>query len=123
MKTKNLLYILPLAALVACEPEIDEVDFNSGSADFSKTVAVGNSLTAGYQSGALSLDGQINSLPAIIANQMKEVGGGDFTQPLLTGELATNGAGFDLALNPLATGLIQSRFALKIQLTVKVQLV
>mgnify|MGYP003152759062 CR=1 FL=1 len=42
MKTHKLLYILPLAALVACEPEFEDVDFNQGSADFSKMVAVGN---------------------------------------------------------------------------------
>lgn len=93
MKTHKLLYILPLAALVACEPEFDDVDFNQGSADFSKTVAVGNSLTAGYQSNALSAEGQINSLPNIIAQQLKQVGGGDFKQPILPGEAGEKGAG------------------------------
>ncbi|MBL4708304.1 MAG: G-D-S-L family lipolytic protein [Flavobacteriales bacterium] len=111
MKTKNLLYILPLAALTACEPDIDEPSFSAGSADFAKTVAVGNSLTAGYQSGALSADGQINSLPAMIAGQMKQVGGGDFNQPILTGDLASQGAGFSLAL--AGVGQVETRLALK----------
>lgn len=111
MKTKNILYILPLVALVACEPEIDDVNFSKGNADFTKTVAVGNSLTAGFQSGALDAEGQINSLPAIIAEQMRAVGGGDFNQPVLTGQLGTDGAGFDLAL--AATGMVNTRFALK----------
>ena len=111
MKTKNLLYILPLAALVACEPEIEEVSLSNGTADFSKTVALGNSLTAGYQSGALSLDGQLNSLPAMVAAQMKLVGGGEFKQPLLTGEQATSGVGVDPAL--AAGGKVETRLALK----------
>jgi hypothetical protein len=93
MKTHKLLYILPLAALVACEPEFEDVDFNQGSADFSRTVAVGNSLTAGYQSNALSAEGQINSLPNIIAQQLKQVGGGDFKQPIIPGEAGIKGAG------------------------------
>lgn len=83
MKTRKLLYILPLAALVACEPEFEDVDFNQGSADFSNYVAVGNSLTAGFQSNALRRNKQINSFPAILAKQMQEVGGGEFKQPLL----------------------------------------
>ena len=110
MKTKNLLYILPLAALVACEPEIDEIEFNGGSADFSRTVAVGNSLTAGYQSGALDLNGQLNSLPKMVADQLQRVGGGEFKQPLLTGEKATKGVGIDREL--LALGQVQPRFVL-----------
>ena len=111
MKTRKLLYILPLAALVACEPEFDDVDFNGGSADFTKTVAVGNSLTAGYQSGALSAEGQINSLPAILAEQLKEVGGGEFNQPLLTGEQGTKGIGVDPTLAVM--GQVETRLALK----------
>lgn len=111
MKTKNLLYILPIVALTACEPDIDDLELSKGSADFSKMVAVGNSLTAGYQSGALSADGQINSLPAMIAGQMKQVGGGEFNQPLLTGDQGSNGVGVDAAL--AATGRVETRLALK----------
>lgn len=98
MKTHKLLYILPLAALVACEPEFEDVEFNQGSADFTRTVAVGNSLTAGYQSNALSADGQINSLPNMIAQQLKEVGGGDFNQPIIPGEAGEKGAGVNPTL-------------------------
>ena len=111
MKTRNLLYILPLAALTACEPDIDELEVSAGSADFSKMVAVGNSLTAGYQSGALYTEGQINSLPAMIAEQMKQVGGGEFKQPLLTGEQGTKGVGVDPDL--VAMGQVETRLALK----------
>lgn len=111
MKTRNLLYILPIFALTACEPDIEDVERSKGTADFTKMVAVGNSLTAGYQSGALSAEGQINSLPAMIAEQMKQVGGGEFTQPLLTGEQGSLGVGVDPAL--AVTGQVETRLALK----------
>jgi hypothetical protein len=92
MKINKLIYILPLAALVACEPEFDDIDFKQGSADFSTTVAVGNSLTAGFQSNGLSANGQSNSIPNIVAQQLKQVGGGEFKQPMLTGEAGDRGA-------------------------------
>ncbi len=42
---------------------------SKGTADFTKFVAIGNSLTAGYQSGALFNEGQANSLPKILSTQ------------------------------------------------------
>lgn len=57
-------------------------ELNSGSADFTTYVAVGNSLTAGFTDGALFMAGQQNSLPNLLAQQFSLVGGGDFTQPL-----------------------------------------
>lgn len=93
--------MLPLA-FVACEPEFDDIKFDAGSADFSRTVAVGNSLTAGFQSNALSAEGQLNSLPNIVAEQMKIVGGGEFKQAILPGETGEKGAGINEQLyNPL----------------------
>lgn len=85
MNKKNILYILPLALMVACEPDIEEVSFDDtkGSADFSTVVSVGNSLTAGFQSNALRRNKQELSFPAILAQQFERVGGGEFTQPLL----------------------------------------
>lgn len=93
MKKRNLLYILPLVFAVGCEPEFDDIEFNKGTADFTRTVAVGNSLTAGYQSNALSRDGQENSIPEILAKQFALVGGGEFKTPLLSGDAGMKGAG------------------------------
>lgn len=56
---------------------------SAGRADFSTFVAIGDSLTAGYADGALYRHGQINSLPAFLAQQFAKVGGGAFTQPLM----------------------------------------
>jgi lysophospholipase L1-like esterase len=81
------IFVLVGASFTACEPEFDspigEGDYTNGTADFSKFVAVGNSLTAGYTNGTLYKSGQELSFPAILASQMKLVGGGEFTQPYL----------------------------------------
>jgi lysophospholipase L1-like esterase len=84
MKTRNILFLLPAAFLWACDPEFDEVEFSGGEADFSSYVAVGNSLTAGFQSNALRRNKQEVSYPALLADQFAEVGGGSFKQPLLS---------------------------------------
>ncbi len=54
---------------------------SAGSADFTKFISIGNSLTAGFMDGALYDRGQSNSFPAILAKQFEQVGGGEFNQP------------------------------------------
>lgn len=68
-------------------PETVDVTYTSGTADFSKFVSVGNSLTAGYSDGALFIDGQTSSFPNILAQQFALAGGGNFTQPLMKDNL------------------------------------
>lgn len=85
MKNK-IIYIAILAAgFTACEPEFEnEVSngsYNSGDADFSSYVAIGNSLTAGFMDGTVSRGGQMYSYPNLLAQQFAVVGGGAFTQP------------------------------------------
>jgi len=87
------LYILPLVFLYGCEPDFDDIEFNGGSADLSKFVTVGNSLTAGVQSNALSAAGQENSLSNILATQFKQVGGSEFKQPIIPGQSGIKGVG------------------------------
>ncbi|WP_373518835.1 G-D-S-L family lipolytic protein [Pricia sp.] len=62
-------------------------NYTAGSADFSKYVAVGNSLTAGYSDGALFLDGQEASYPNMLAGSFAEAGGGEFKIPLMADNL------------------------------------
>lgn len=66
---------------------------SKGDADFTKYVAVGNSLTAGFADGGLYREGQLNSYPNILAGQFKTVGGGDFVEPLFA-ENQANGSGY-----------------------------
>jgi len=65
------------------ETDVADIAVTSGEADFSKYVALGNSLTSGYRDGTVYLDGQLESYPAMIAEQMQKAGGGTFTQPLV----------------------------------------
>ena len=87
---KILISTIAVSALlftVSCETDFDtdvnNVVVTSGEADFSKFVSIGNSLTSGYRDGALYLDGQMESFPSMMAQQMMRAGGGNFTQPLM----------------------------------------
>ncbi|UOQ54406.1 SGNH/GDSL hydrolase family protein [Hymenobacter cellulosivorans] len=78
--------------LTACQPDLeDDFKASAGTADFSRYIAVGNSLTAGYSDNGLYLEGQQSSYPNLLAMQFKQVGGGDFVQPLFK---AANGSGY-----------------------------
>ncbi len=92
------LLLSTLVGLAACTN--NDVDPNAvagtpsrGDADFTRYVAVGNSLTAGFADGGLYRSGQLNSYPNILAGQFRTVGGGDFIQPLFT-EAQASGSGY-----------------------------
>jgi hypothetical protein len=132
MNTKYIWLLIILLGFAACNSPEDILDDNNalppvvealpeltaGSADFSKYVSVGNSLTSGFSDGTLFLAAQQNSFPKILSEKFALVGGGDFTQPLVNdnfGGLAVNGnriAGPRFAIgrnacsgNPTPTGL------------------
>lgn len=85
---------------VACTNNNDDnlstdVPVTAGSADFSKYVALGNSLTSGYTDGALFKAGQMNAYPKLLADQFSLVGGGVFNTPFVndnTGGLLFGGS-------------------------------
>ena len=93
MKNYKIFTIALTALLVfGCEQEpivpkpVEEVvetpTGTPGSLDLTKFVTIGNSLVAGYRSGALFTDGQNESLGKIIAKQLSYAGGSDvFNQP------------------------------------------
>ena len=69
--------------LGGCQPDLnDDPKSSAGEADFSRYIAVGNSLTAGYGDSGLYLEGQQTSYPNIMSQQFARVGGGSFAQPL-----------------------------------------
>jgi lysophospholipase L1-like esterase len=104
MNMKNTVrsFILAGSAMVmlhSCKTNLKTEDVSSGSADFSRYVAIGNSLTAGYADGALSLQGQINSYPHMLSTQFMMVGGSnDFSIPYMN-----EGGGNDGSGNPRRT--------------------
>ena len=61
----------------------DGLPLTAGTANFSKYVALGNSLTSGYSDSALFIEGQKGSYPSILSQQFALVGGGDFKVPYM----------------------------------------
>ncbi|MDX9758836.1 MAG: SGNH/GDSL hydrolase family protein [Bacteroidota bacterium] len=86
----NLLWLFAATLLLigACSEDTPVGDPGLGGLDPTTYVAIGNSLTAGYQSGALFQEGQAFSFPNLLAQAL---GSTDFQQPLMpypgTGEL------------------------------------
>ena len=91
--TFKYMVLVAVLALGSCEPEFensvtDDGFYDTGSADLSNYVAVGNSLTAGFADGALYISGQENSYPNIMAAQFALAGGSEsFSQPLMDDNL------------------------------------
>lgn len=87
----------------ACKPEIETpAGTTAGQANFSKYIAVGNSLTSGFADGGLYLEGQKVAYPNLLAAKMASVGGGAFTSPFFTDD-HSNGSGY-IALTALVNG-------------------
>ena len=91
MKIKYFLLSLVIVTFTACIDDdlevpgtAEAVEITSGDADFSRVVAMGATLTAGYTDGALFHQGQMNSYPNIMASVMAHAGGGEFTQPYMS---------------------------------------
>jgi lysophospholipase L1-like esterase len=91
-KSRLGIFLLFCLIIAGCKPTLDEPKYMSGEADFSVYVAVGNSFTAGYMDNALTLEGQLQSFPNLLANQFLLAKGGAFKQPLVN---PGNGFGFD----------------------------
>ncbi len=92
MKRLQTYLVLGLALFLAgCEGPCEKIssisapELTSGTADFSSYVAVGTSISAGYQSGGLVDRHQIKAFPAIFAQQVGKTvlrnGQGSFTFP------------------------------------------
>lgn len=87
IRIKNIIYILAAAIMInGCHPEIDVPQESAGTADFSKYVSVGNSLTAGISDSGLYAEAQIQSFPYQLAQQMNEISTINFIQPDAPGD-------------------------------------
>ena len=99
---KNFKWLLLVSlTFVACNNNDEEIAVyntsdglmpTAGTANFSKFVSLGNSLTAGFSDNALFIDGQKASYTNIMAQQFKLVGGGEFKIPFM----ADNIGGFKI---------------------------
>ena len=114
---KNIKYLFLSAILIgftACNDEEDFEEFldnppeevvypaiSAGSVDFSKYVSLGNSLTSGFTDGALFIAAQENSLPNTLSKKFALVGGGAFTQPLMSDNVGGLLLGGNPVINPI----------------------
>lgn len=87
---KKFIFIALTIVIFSCtKTQYDDYETSSGDANFSNYVAVGNSLTQGYQDGGMHNERgqQDNSYPAIIAGQMKLIEPSlNFVQPTIIGQ-------------------------------------
>ncbi|MCL6494772.1 MAG: SGNH/GDSL hydrolase family protein [Ignavibacterium sp.] len=102
-----VLFITVIYLFNACEDRSDltapaPLNGKSGNADLTKYVAIGNSLTAGYQSGTLFYSAQIYAFPYLIAKQAGvEMTGLKVSDPGLGGRLEIKSLSpFTLYTNP-----------------------
>lgn len=90
---------------ISCAPSLQEFEPQKGTqADYTRYVAIGNSLTAGFADGGLYLEGQKVAYPNLIAEQLNWVGGATgFNSPFFD-EQQKNGSGY-LSLKGLNDGV------------------
>ncbi len=60
--------------VTACTPKFNEPNPSTGNIDASNYIAIGSSMTAGYADGALYDEGQRNSYPNLLAEQLSKYG-------------------------------------------------
>ena len=93
MKFKYIFLSVLFLGLMACETDVENpgatypdayLDIDSGDADFSTYVSMGESITAGVSDNSLFAAAQMNSYPNIMAGVMSMAGGGEFTQPYVS---------------------------------------
>jgi len=107
-----VLLLVVFTAFIACN-DIEDVsreeeeeivilpELTEGSVDFSNYIAIGASFTAGFTDGSLFKAGQENSFPNILSKQFANIGGGDFTQPLINDNIGGLILGGGLVINPI----------------------
>jgi len=84
MKRQYLYFLFLLPLLLACKPKAPTQVVDAGTADFTKFVAIGDGHTAGYMDDGLSLDGQKNSLGAILQQQLMLAGAPAIEMPWMS---------------------------------------
>lgn len=96
---KNLKWLLLVSlTVVACNNNDDDltpapIPVVSGTANFGKYVALGDSFAAGYSDGALFKKGQEGSYANVLSQQFALAGGGTFSTPFMSDNIGGFSAG------------------------------
>lgn len=92
------LVILLVCSIMSCKPNLPEPDLNSGTLDVSRYVSFGDSYSAAFLDGALSIEGQTTAYPKLLAQALQKVGGGEFLIPFMRSDTGANWLPPDTAL-------------------------
>ncbi len=88
---KGLIFFGLITASCSYEPpEKIRPEIITGSADFNKYISIGGSWSTGFMDGSLYTFGQENSFPSILAGQLAQAGGEEFSQPDIHSENGYN---------------------------------
>jgi len=80
---KTVVFIVVTVFLLGCKPSIKPPTLRANLATLDKVVYLGDSYLSGYQDAALSEDGQLHSVAALLSRSFESVGGGANVQPIL----------------------------------------
>ena len=91
---RQISFLALLILLIACKPKAPENAYNSGNADFTKFMSIGDGHTAGYMDDALYRLGQENSLGTLLQRQLSLVGAQEASIPWMdVGNIGANWSG------------------------------
>lgn len=91
---RQISFFALLMLLLACKPKAPENAYNSGEAEFSQFMAIGDGHTAGYMDDALYRTGQENSLGTLLQRQLSLVGSQEVALPWMAdGNIGANWGG------------------------------
>ena len=80
---KTVVFIVVTVFLLGCKPSIKPPTLRANLATLDKVVYLGDSYLSGYQDAALSEDGQVHSVAALLSRSFESVEGGAIVQPIL----------------------------------------
>ena len=80
---KIVVFVFASVLILGCKPSIKPPTLRTNLATLDKVVYLGDSFLSGYQDAALSEDGQVHSVAALLSRSFENVEGGAIVQPLL----------------------------------------
>ncbi len=100
-----ILFFGTCSLLISCSPDLKAPQPLAGKANFSRSIAIGGDFLAGYQDGALYMDGQNRSIPALLARVFQSAGGKTFRQALMP-----DNQGLGLNLKPWESSYVSATY-------------
>ncbi len=73
---KIIVFVFASVLIIGCKPSIQPPTLRANLATLDRVVYLGDSYLSGYQDAALSEDGQVHSVAALLSRSFENVGGG-----------------------------------------------